>query len=306
MNEENLDLNLLRVMKAIELEGSVTAGAQRLGLSQPAVSNALGRMRRVLNDPVFVRSTGGMQATPRARRMLAAYDAAMGLIRRGLSDSGSFDPASTAARFVLLMSDVGELVFLPSLMRALATRAPSLHVQARQLARTEHAAALEAGLADLAVGYIAAPRGSLRVRVLFQDRFVCMMRAGHPAASEALTLERYLALSHVAVSRHGPERLVTNVLLGMGVERRMLLSIPHFAAAPTIILQSDLVVTVPSRLVRVFASMGVTSRELPFAVPALSLSLYWHEQQSGDPANRWMRALFVELFGSEAGAATTD
>ncbi len=165
--------------------------------------------------------------------------------------------------------------------------------------------ALEAGLADLAVGFIAAPRGSLRVRPLFQDRFVCMMRAGHPAAAAPLTLERYLALSHVAVSRHGPERLVANALLALGAERRMLLSTPHFAAAPTIILQSDLVVTVPSRLVGIFAPMGVTSQELPFAVPSLSLSLYWHEQQSDDPANRWMRALLLELFRQEHGASPT-
>jgi molybdate transport repressor ModE-like protein len=305
MNEETIDLNLLRVMKAIELEGSVTAGAQRLGLSQPAVSNALGRMRRVLDDPVFVRSTGGMQATPRGRRLLAAYDAAMGLIRRGLTEGGIFDPASTSSRFVLLLSDVGELVFLPPLMQALAARAPGLHIQARQLARTEHAPALEAGLADLAVGYIASPRGSLRVRPLFQDRFVCMMRTGHPAANEPLTLDRYLDLSHVAVSRHGPERLVANALIGMGAERKTVLSIPHFAAAPTIILRSDLVVTVPSRLVGVFAALGVTSRELPFAVPVLSLSLYWHERQTDDPASRWMRALFVELFAPASRTAPT-
>lgn len=298
MNEDAIDLNLLRVLKAIEVEGSVTAGAQRLGLSQPAVSNALGRMRRILGDPIFVRSTTGMQATQRGRRLLASFDAAMGLIRQGLHDGRSFDPDTSTAQIVVLVSEMGELALLPSLTHALAVRAPALRLSVRQLSRTQHAVELEAGLADLAIGFIAAPRRSLRVRRLFQDRFVCMMRAGHPATTDPLTLERYLALSHIAVSRHGRERVVTDALIARGAERRIALTIPHFTAAPMIILRSDLVVTVPQRLVEIFEPMGIIGRELPFPIPKLTLSIYWHEQQTTNPANQWLRSLFVELFAT--------
>lgn len=120
----------------------------------------------------------------------------------------------------------------------------------------------------------------------------------HPATTDPLTLERYLALSHIAVSRHGREQVVTDALIARGAERRIALTIPHFMAAPMIILRSDLVVTVTQRLVEIFEPMGIIGRELPFPIPKLTLSIYWHEQQTTNPANQWLRSLFVELFAT--------
>jgi DNA-binding transcriptional LysR family regulator len=302
MDDKGIDLNLLRVMQAVDQEGSVTQAAQRLGLSQPAVSNALARLRRSLGDKLFVRSTHGMEATPRARRVLDALDGAMGLIRQGLRDGVHFEPARAAEEFNLLISDLGEIVYLPTLMAYLQHHAPLARVRVRQLARGGYAEALEAGLADLAVGYLPHPRSSLRSRRLFSDHFVCMVRAGHPMLDAPLTLERYAALRHVVVSRRAArEGLLTPALAALRVERSVALVVPHFLAAPAIVAVSDLAVTVPSGLARLYGRAGVVGVPLPFAVPRIELALYWHERLQDDAANRWLRGVFVELFAHEAG-----
>lgn len=297
MGTDGVDLNLLRIMQAVDQEGSVTRAAHLLGLSQPAVSNTLARLRRALGDPLFVRSTQGMEATPRARRVLDALDAAMGLIRQGLRDSVEFDPARATEEFDLLLSDLGEMIYLPALMAYMQKHAPRARIRVRQLARGGYTEALEAGMADLAIGYLPHPRSSLRARKLFSDNFVCMVRVDHPVLADPMTLKKFAELSHVAVSRRGGrEGLVTAALATLGVERRIALVIPHFAAAPAVVAASDLAVTVPSGLARLFASSGVVGIELPFAMPRIELALYWHERLHEDPANRWLRAAFVELF----------
>lgn len=298
MDASSIDLNLLRLMQVVDQEGSVTRAAQRLGLSQPAVSNGLARLRRALGDPLFVRSSSGMEPTPRARRVLEALDSAMGLIRLGLRDDVEFDPAVATDEFSLLVSDLGELTYLPRLMQHVQQNAPGCRLRVRQLARGGYAEALEAGLADLAIGYLPQPRGSLRSRRLFTDCFVCMLRTGHPALEHPLTLERYLALSHVAVSRAGGrEGLVTATLAGLGAERRIALVIPHFAAAPGVVAGTDLAVAVPSQLADVYAGTGVVTIPLPFDVPRIEIALYWHDRLQEDPASRWLRGVFVALFG---------
>lgn len=299
MDADGIDLNLLRVMQAVDQEGSVTLAALRLGMSQPAVSNALARLRRTLDDPLFVRSTSGMEATPRARRVVDAMDAALGLIRQGLRDDTAFEPGRTTETFDLLMSDLGEVVFLPRLMAHVREHAPRATVRTRQLARGSYAEALEAGLADLAIGYLPQARGSLRSRRLFSDQFICMVRAGHPVLDAPLTLERYAELSHLSVSRRGnQEALVTSAFAAVGVERRVALVLPHFAAAPGVVLASDLAVTAPRRLLKACAGMGVVGVALPVPVPSIDLALYWHERLHDDTAHRWLRELFVTLFAS--------
>ena len=297
MDADGIDLNLLRVMQAIDQEGSVTLAASRLGLSQPAVSNALARLRRTLGDPLFVRSSQGMQATPRARRVVDALDAALGLIRQGLREGVGFDPGLASEEFTLLMSDLGELVLLPRLLAHLGRHAPGIVVRIRQLARGSYAEALEAGLADLAIGYIPNARGSLRYRPLFSDEFVCLVRAGHPVLVQPFTLERYAGLSHILVSRRGrAEGLVTAALSGAGVERRIALVLPHFAAAPSVVLASDLAVTAPHRLLQANQGKYLIGLPMPLTMPPIDLAMYWHERLHDDGAHRWLRSVFVALF----------
>lgn len=299
MDTERIDLNLLRLMRIVDQEGSVTRAAERLGLSQPAVSNALTRLRRTLGDPLFVRSSAGMEATPRARRVLDSFDAALGMIRHGLGADPGFDPAASDHMFEILISDLGEIVYLPKLMRHLQAHSPNIRIRVRQLARGGYGQALEAGLADLAIGYLANPRGSLRSRPLFSDSFVCMVRRDHPVLDAPLTLERYLQLSHISIARAGaPESLATASLGALGVERQIALVIPHFAGAPQIVAATDLAVTVPSKLIDAHMAAGVVSIPLPFAIPDIRLAMFWHERLQEDLAHRWLRDLFVHLFAN--------
>ncbi|MCP4559066.1 MAG: LysR family transcriptional regulator [Bosea sp.] len=297
MDTDRIDLNLLRVMRIVDQEGSVTRAAERLGLSQPAISNALTRLRRTLGDPLFVRSSAGMEATPRARRVLDSFDAALGLIRHGLSDLLHFDPATSDHMFELLISDLGEIVYLPKLMRHLQAKAPGIRIRVRQLARGGYAQALEGGLADLAIGYLLNPRGSLKSRQLFSDNFVCMVREGHPILDGPLTLERYLDLAHISIAKAGArESLVTASLAALGVERQIALVIPHFAGTPQIIAATDLAVTVPRKLVDAYSSKDIVSIPLPFETPDIGISMFWHERLQEDAPHRWLRETFVELF----------
>lgn len=299
MDDDRIDLNLLRLMRVVDQEGSVTRAAERLGLSQPAVSNALSRLRRTLGDPLFVRSSAGMEATPRARRVLDSLDSALGMIRHGLNAGPDFAPATSEHTFEVLISDLGEIIYLPNLMRHLQMKAPGVRIRVRQLARGGYAQALEAGLADLAIGYLANPRGSLRSRRLFSDNFVCMVRTGHPVLSAPLTLERYLDLLHISITRAGArDSLVTASLAGLGVERQIALVIPHFAGAPQIVAATDLAVTVPSKLVAVYTSTGVVGVPPPFMIPEIVLAMFWHERLQEDMAHRWLRDVFVHLFAS--------
>jgi len=301
MDTDGIDLNLLRVMQAIDQEGSVTLAASRLGLSQPAVSNALARLRRMLDDPLFVRSSAGMEATPKARRVVAAMDAALGLIRQGLRDGAAFDPVSAQDEFSLLMSDLGELVLLPRLMAHLQVHAPHVTVRTRQLSASSYAETLEAGLADLAIGYLPRARSSLRSRLLFSDEFACLVRPGHPILGEPFTLDRYAGLSHVAVSRRGRvEGLVTTALANAGVERRLALVLPHFAAAPGVVLASELAATAPRRLLGVMSGTGLVGLPMPLPMPTIELGLYWHERSQEDAAHRWLRSTLVRLFAATA------
>jgi DNA-binding transcriptional LysR family regulator len=303
MDTDGIDLNLLRVIQAIDQEGSVTLAAARLGLSQPAVSNALARLRRMLDDPLFVRSSAGMEATPKARRVVMAMDAALGLIRQGLRDGTGFDPASAQEEFSLLMSDLGELVLLPPLMAHLRVWAPHVTVQTRPLSAASYAETLEAGLADLAIGYLPRPRSSLRSRRLFSDDFVCLVRPGHPVLDQPFTLDRYERLAHVAVSRRGRvEGLVTAALATAGIERRLALVLPHFAAAPAVVLASDLAATAPRRLLDAMPGSGLVGLPMPLPMPTIELGLYWHERAQDDAAHRWLRGAFVRLFAPAAAS----
>ena len=303
MDANRIDLNLLQVLQAVDQERNITRAARRLGLSQPAVSSAVARLRQALGDPLFVRSSDGMSPTPRARRILDAVDAAMGLIRQGLHEGGTFDPRTAATGFNLLLSDIGEFVYLPRLLARVQAEAPCIQIHVRQLFGGTYGNALETGLADLAVGHLSRPLSSLRARRLFSDGFVCMVRQGHPVLDAPLTLERYLALSHVVITRRGArDGMVASALAGIGAERRVALAVPHFTAAPAIVAGTDLAVTAPGKLASLHAGLGVVGVELPFAVPRIEVGLYWHERLHHDAASQWLRRIFIELFAEDARA----
>ncbi|MGE5146286.1 MAG: LysR family transcriptional regulator [Candidatus Eiseniibacteriota bacterium] len=302
MDISRVDLNLLLVFQAIGREQSVTKAASRLGLSQPAVSSALARLRVLLNDPLFIRTSRGMQPTLRARQLAEPIDSALGLIRTSLQQHSGFDPARSDAVLNLLITDIGEIIYLPPLIEHLRRAAPGIGLRVRHLSQSRYADALESGAADLAVGFVTNMRASFRYRRLLTDRFTCMVREDHPTIGAALTTEQYLAASHLIKSQKGlNDGLVAKTLASMGLKRRVTLTVPHVHAIPDIIARSDLIVTLPSDLAKVYVVPGKTRIvPLPVEVPAFDVGLHWHERCHNDPANRWLRGLMVELFGEPA------
>lgn len=293
VNLRAVDLNLLVVLDALLDERSVTRAAMRLGMSQPAVSRALARLRALFSDALLVDGPGGYLLTARAEAMRPRlHDTLAGVSE--LLDGGSFDPMQATGAVRLLMLDLEAAVLTPRLIARLATQAPAVDLEVvppgpRPLE------ALEAGDVDALVGLVEDAPAGIRKRRLYRDDFVTLMRAEHPAACRKLTLERFLELEHVVVSVTGTGRAwVDGALARLGMQRRVKVRVPGFFAAVEIAARSDLVMTLPSSLARTAADM----RRFVMAAPPLELgrvdmSLVWHARHHDAPRHVWLRNTIV-------------
>jgi DNA-binding transcriptional LysR family regulator len=298
VNLQDIDLNLLRVFDAVLREGGVTPAAGRLGLTQPAVSNALSRLRRVFDDPLFIRTSSGMDATPFARELAEPVRQALGLLESALAHGPGFDPASSTRAFRFYMSDLGQIEFLPPLVERVQRAAPGVRLEA-VAADLEHIAdALGTGALDLAVGFLPALGPPVARRTLFRDPYLCLMRADHPTIGERLTRRQFAEASHVLVTyRGGGHRVIEEALERAGVARRIALRVPHFTIVPMVLERTDLILTLPARVARVFERRGrLKALPPPVAIPPAEVALYWHERFEPDPGNRWLRDVMVELY----------
>ena len=292
----DIDLNLLRAFDAILREGSVTLAGKRLGLSQPAMSNALARLRRLFSDPLFVRTPEGMNPTPVARRMAEPVRQALDLITVTLAQHAGFDPATSDRLFRMYMSDIGEMVFLPPLLERLKQSAPGVRVETMTLPEKEVREELDAGAIDLAVGYLPGLKTGILQKKLFRDRYVCMMRADHPTTGNSLTLAQFRAASHALVSSGAGHPIVENMLVEQGIADRIVLRVPHFTVIPMILERTDLVVAVPANVAAVFAKTGrFKVLRLPLEIPGFVVSIHWHERFDQDPASRWLRGTMAKV-----------
>ena len=298
MNVRDLDLNLLRVFDSVLHERGVTAAAARLGLTQPAVSNALARLRAQFGDPLFVRTAGGMDATPFARELAEPVRQALALLESALAHGPGFDAATSTRAFRFYMSDVGQVEFLPPIVERAQRAAPGVRLEAVGLEVEDIAAALAAGALDLAVGFLPGLGPPVLRQALFRDPYACLMRADHPAAA-GMTKRRFLEASHALVSYRGGHRVIEQALERAGVAPRIALRVPHFTVLPMVLERSDLVLTLPARVARVYEQRGnLVSRPVPIPIPPAEVAVHWHERFEADSGNRWLRALIVELFGS--------
>jgi DNA-binding transcriptional LysR family regulator len=293
-----VDLNLLVVLDAILTEGNVTRAAERVGMTQPAMSQALARLRRLFDDPLFVRTPRGMIATARASELAAPVRRALGEIDRALASSPSFDPRTARRAFTLATLDHGELVILLPLLQRLAAEAPGIDLRVRPLRFADLEEELESGAVDLAIGVLApGDEPSLNGQKLFREHFVCMVRADHPEVGATLSLAEYVALDHALVSPRGrPGSLVDAELAKRGLERRVALVVPHFAVAPMIVARSDLVLTVPERIAHAFAAMlPLRTVPPPLELPGFDVVQLWHERRQQDRPHTWLRGLVLSV-----------
>ena len=295
-----LDLNLLRVLTAIDDKRSVSGAAVALERSQPSVSAALGRLRAFFADPLFVRSGNLMQPTPRAMEILGPVREVLARIGTEIVSSPTADPASSHQPIVLALSDVGEVVFLPTLLPELRRLAPQASVRSVSLPAEDVAAGLEAGSIDLALGYFPdLKRHNFFQQTLFTDSFVCLLRKDHPVSASRLTLRQFLELEHAVIRAESrTEEVIERFLARKRIQRRVVLTTPHFASVVPIVESSDLVVTVPEPLARYYVSVSANVRRVkpPFAAPRIDLRQSWHRKFHHDTRNRWLRALMCRLF----------
>ncbi|MGQ0652697.1 MAG: LysR family transcriptional regulator [Betaproteobacteria bacterium] len=296
MNVQDLDLNLLRVFDAVLRDRTVTAAAARLGLTQPAVSNALARLRRLLGDPLFVRTPAGMDATPYARGVAEPVRQALALLDAALARGPGFDPASAARAFRFYMSDLGQVEFLPPLVERVQRAAPGVRLEAVALDLEHIADALGRGALDLAVGFLPGLAAPIARRPLFRDPYLCLMRADHPIGR--LTKKSFLEASHALVTyRGGGHRVIEEALERAGVARSIALRVPHFTVVPMVLERTDLILTLPARVARLYERRGrFKALPPPVPIPAAEVALHWHPRFEGDPGNRWLREQLVDLF----------
>src|SRR3954470_531273 len=228
MNVQDIDLNLLRAFDAVLQERSVTGASQRLGLTQPAVSNALARLRGLVGEPLFVRTPAGMDATPFARELGEPVRQALALLESALAHGPGFDPASSTRGFRFYMSDIGQVEFLPPLVERVQRVAPGVRLEAVGLEVDDIRDALTAGSLDVAVGFLPGLGPPVRRRHLFRDPYVCLMRDDHPVG-KTLTKKKFLHASHVLVTyRGGGHRVIEEALERAGVARHVALRVAHF------------------------------------------------------------------------------
>ena len=301
----DLDLNLLRVFAQLHEQRRVARVAESLGLSQPAVSNALARLRKVLGDPLFVATPAGMVPTPLAEELAGPVVQALTTLQQALSRPQGFEPAVSRRIFTVGMTDIGEIYFLPALMGTLAERAPHLALSTVRNTSVNLKEAMEAGQVDLALGLLPQLSSGFHRRTLFAQRYVCLMRAGHPLArGEAFALEQFGAADHLCVVTPGTGHgRVDELLARSGVRRRVRLTVPHFVAIGHILASTDLIATVPERLAQRLAGVhGLEAVPHPADLPEASIAVYWHAKANTDAGNRWLRQLMGELFVDKATA----
>lgn len=294
----NMDLNLLRVFQAIADEQSLTLAGERLHLSQPAVSYALRRLRAIFNDPLFIRTKTGMQPTPTALELAKPVTRALQAVQDALSYGEKFVPARSTRTFSLSMTDAAEMFFLPPLCEYMRKHAPLARLHVEQVPKAAIEESLRTGQLDFAIGNLPLLKSATLHTSLFKESYVCLTRkrAGLPAR-KGLTLEEFLALSHVQVrSAESSHHQLEDVLREKGIDRAIALDLPHFSVLPSILARSDLAVSLPLRIARLFNTEGQFSLfELPVKVPEAEVTLHWHQDFDGDAGNCWMRQAIVDL-----------
>jgi DNA-binding transcriptional LysR family regulator len=294
MDIRSVDLNLLVVFDAMARQRSVSRTAEAIGLSQPATSAALARLRTLFDDALFVRAGAQMEPTPRALALAPAVRRVVEAIESDILQPAGFEPATAQRSFTLLTPDIGEVAFLPGVLRRLRQEAPLVKLQAVSKPRTAAAAALEAGEADLAVGFFPdLQKAGYFQQALFKTSYVCIACARNEAAGTRMTLKQYLAARHIVVRPDGREHFLDRFLEDKGWHRHVTLELSHFMSLLALLPGSDLVATVPEDIATV-ASRHIALRriELPFRPPQIQVQQYWHRRMHDDAANRWLRGLF--------------
>jgi DNA-binding transcriptional LysR family regulator len=297
INLAGIDLNLLVVFDALMTDKSVTRAGERIGLSQPATSNALARLRSLIKDDLFIRTAAGLRPTPIAIALHQQLRPSLQQIQAALLEQSTFDPATSDRVFAIGMSDYVEFTLLPSLMQKLQTLAPGIGVQIRSGDRDKLLSLIDSNEIDLACGVFPEQIAWHQEQQLLQESYICVCRKNHPVIGSSLSLEEYLSVSHLLVSvKEDRIGRVDALLAEQNLKRHIALSTPHFLTVPFILAQTDLVATLAHRVALTFAQdLKLKLLPLPFLMPAFSVSMRWHRSTETSPACQWLRSIALQV-----------
>ncbi|XAH23544.1 LysR family transcriptional regulator [Xylophilus sp. GW821-FHT01B05] len=292
-----MDLKLLTIFDEVYKTRSVSRAGENLGMPQSSISIALARLRRHFGDPLFVRTSDGMQPTPHAIALVAPIRQALELLRGITRQQALFDPASAQRCFRICMTDITHLALLPSLINRLGEIAPAINVEITHIS-AQTPKMLESGEADLAVGFMPQLEAGFYQQKLFEQHFSCVVRQDHPRVRARLTQNMFKRESHVIVTAVGTgHNLVEEELERIGVRRNVTLRLPNFLGIGALVSNTDLIVTVPHRVAETLRRIAaVKVLPPPFDLPGFPIKQHWHDRYQQDPANRWLRSVISDLF----------
>lgn len=298
MHIRDLHLNQLLLIDALARSSNLSEAAEEIGLTQSAASHALARLRAELHDPIFIRTSEGMRPTPYGTRLTASVDAALRSLRAGLDRHPDFDPATSSRAFNVIMSDVSQMLYLPLLLPRLSAEAPGIGFRVRALPSKAPHLVLESGEVDLAIGAFSRLIAGCRQKRLYREHYVCVVRRDHPQFERGMSAEAFCSVPQALVDPRGyvHERL-DRWLKQQKIARTPKVYVPYFLSLPLVIARSDLLVVMASRVARTYAEvLPLKIMPPPVTLPAYDVRLFWHERFHRDPANRWLRGLYIDLF----------
>ncbi len=303
MELTDLNLNQLVLFHHLMRERGVSRVAEQLGLTQPAVSNALARLRRELGDELFLRTPAGMVPTPYAEALAEPVAAALSLIHDALNRADRFEPARVERTLTIGMTDIGEIVFLPALVERLRREAPGISLRTVRASATRLREDMEAGRVDLAIGPLPDLKAGFFQRRLFAQRYVCLLRRGHRLDRPRISLAEFSAAEHLVIVSAGTAHgAVDEGLRAAGITRQVRLTVPHFVSVGHLLRGSDLVATVTEKLAASLAGpFELSWRRHPVNLPEVVIRVFWHARAHRSPLHQWLRdevfALFAEADG---------
>ena len=302
MRLNKVDLNLFVVFDAVYTERNLTRAAAVLHLTQPAVSNALNRLRASLKDQLFVRTPKAMVPTPVADNIIESVREALQLLGTSVEQGDLFNPLTASKTFRFSMNDVAETLIFPALITHIQKSAPNISLTNFALERRDIAQELASGAVDFAIDVPLLADPMLCHQPLLQSHYVCVARHDHPRVNDLMTTEHYVALNHILVSsRRSGLGHVDIALNALGLQRNVQLRVNHYLSVQNIVAQSDLVMTIPRALA---VQMNLKVVDLPFEMPPVDWHLYWHRSADRDQANAWMRGVIIRQFELSARIAT--
>jgi DNA-binding transcriptional LysR family regulator len=290
------DARMLVLFDEIYRTQSMTRAAERLELSQPTASIWLAKLRREWHDPLFVRTSAGMQPTPRADALIGPAREALALLRRLSGENPVFDPAAAHRSFRICMTDASHITLLPRILAHVRSVGPEIRLDVAPISSdTGHM--LETGEADLALGYVPGLDAGFHEQRLYRQDFVCLVNARHPRIHTAFTARAYKDEAHIGILSSTSYPMVQSALKSQGIERRVQLELPGFLGLAPIVSSTDLVATVPRTIGEAVAKMGpIKVFACPVKLPTFMVKQYWHARYHNDPGLRWLRGLCAQLF----------